>query len=273
MDSADEQLSNQTRSCFPPQASLRLRTEIRPESGLLSDSHLAESRAKWDGGVAAWRSGEFLNRLSPDAISQFESLAAPCSCEGSRVLQYEGESPATVLFLLDGRVKLSLESIDGRRLTVRFAVPGEILGLAAVVSGRPYEMTAETQVPCQLISLPRCVFLQFIESHPIAGQNVGRQLSREYKMACAQMHDLNPEVSTARKLARFLLDRCAGGHRTNLGRPATCPLSHAEIGECIGVPGVTVSRILSDFKHLKLVEQRGANLFITDVQVLQIYAD
>jgi CRP/FNR family transcriptional regulator len=52
-----------------------------------------------------------------------------------------------------------------------------------------------------------------------------------------------------------------------------CSLTHAEIGECIGVARETVSRTLSEFKLRELVEQRGATLVISNVRALEIYAD
>jgi CRP-like cAMP-binding protein len=52
-----------------------------------------------------------------------------------------------------------------------------------------------------------------------------------------------------------------------------CPLTHAEIGECIGVSRETVSRTLGELKFRELVEQRGSTLVISNVRALEIYAD
>ena len=48
-----------------------------------------------------------------------------------------------------GRVKLSTTSRDGKVLILKMAVPGETLGFSAVISGTPYEVTAETAGPCR----------------------------------------------------------------------------------------------------------------------------
>ena len=52
--------------------------------------------------------------------------------------------------LCKGRVKLSICSTDGKTLILKIAEPGEVLGLSASVSGKPYELTAETVDPCQI---------------------------------------------------------------------------------------------------------------------------
>jgi CRP/FNR family transcriptional regulator len=178
-----------------------------------------------------------------------------------------------VLFLLEGKVKVTLNSVDGRRLILGMAGPGDILGLAAVLSGLPYQISAEAQFPCQLTSMPRPAFLDFLVRYPIAGQNVGLQLSQEYIQACNQLCTLGIRVTSGTRLARLLLKWCEGGSKTNSGMRIKCSLTHAEIGECIGMSRETVSRTLSDFKLRELVEQRGSTMVISSIQALETYAD
>jgi len=47
-------------------------------------------------------------------------------------------------------VKLSMNSSDGRRLILRIAKKGEILGLASALSGKPCEMTRKTLYPTKI---------------------------------------------------------------------------------------------------------------------------
>ena len=47
-------------------------------------------------------------------------------------------------------MKLSTTSGEGKTLIVRIAEPGELLGLHAILTGGPYELTVETMQPCQL---------------------------------------------------------------------------------------------------------------------------
>jgi CRP/FNR family transcriptional regulator len=266
-------MSNESRPSFPRQACFRLGTEIRSVDNILPDSNFADSQLKWNDAAAAWRSGSFFSRLSPDAISQFESLAAPYRCKSSKILLSEGESPTAVLFLLEGSVKVTMNSIDGHRLILGIVGMGDILGLAAVVSGHPYEITAEAQFPCKLTSLPRRTFLDFLDRYPVAAQNVGLQLSRDYIQACEQLRFMGIRMTSGTRLARLLLKWSADGCQTDRGTRITCSLTHEEIGECIGLARETVSRTLSEFKHRKLVVKRGSTLVIGSVRALEIYAE
>lgn len=56
--------------------------------------------------------------------------------------------------LCKGRVKWSICATEGKTLILTIAEPGEVLGLSATVSGKPYELTAETIDPCQINFAP-----------------------------------------------------------------------------------------------------------------------
>jgi CRP/FNR family transcriptional regulator, cyclic AMP receptor protein len=248
----------------------------RPENGSAEEkcqnTTLPSSGTKRKDAGAVRRAGEFCHGLSPRAICEFESLASVFHCDGGAVLLTEGEQPNRVLILLEGKVKLSMNSIEGRRLILGIAAPGDVLGLAGVVSGSSYEITAEAQSPCGLRWLPRQSFLDFMLRNPVASQNVGRQLSIEYKRACEQLRLVGLTVTASTKLARLLVEWCADGHQTERGIRIRCSLTHGEIGEYIGVARETVSRTLTDFKHRELVEQDGSTLFISSLRALEIYA-
>ena len=105
------------------------------------------------------RSGEFIERLSPEARSEFESLRVLFSCPANTVLFMEDQAPSNILFLLAGQVKVSMNSYAGRRLILGIANPGETLGLASALSGSRYDITAETLYSCRIASMDREEFL------------------------------------------------------------------------------------------------------------------
>lgn len=233
---------------------------------------LLYSRPKWDDASAEWRMGEIYKDLSPHAMSEIESLAAPFCCESTTVLFAEEEEPRSILFMLEGQVKLTMNSSGGKRLTIGIAVPGDVLGLAAVVTGCPYEVTAVAQFPCRIRALPRRSFLDLLLRNPIAWQNSTRLLSFEYKRGCDQLRILGLALAAPKKLAMLLLQWCAEGQQEGLGRRFHCSLTHEEIGEYIGLSRETVTRTLTDLKSLDLVEQHGSVFLIPRLRALEIYS-
>ena len=60
-----------------------------------------KSGTAWNDASAEWRAGNFYKDLSPEAMGEFESHAAPFCCEGTRTLFTEKQEPCSVLFLLE----------------------------------------------------------------------------------------------------------------------------------------------------------------------------
>jgi len=272
MDCLDRQAHKQSQSSGFGERCFAENAEAGSEGNSSHFSVRRSSATTWNDAQAVLRTGEFCKCLPPKAILELESLAAPHWCEENTVLLTEGGKPSKALFLLDGRVKLSMNSADGRRLILGVAAPGDILGLSAVVSGLPYEITAEARFPCRITSLPRQSFLDFLCRYPVAWQNVGCRMGLEHKQTCEQLRLLGFQLPAPTKLALLLLEWCGESQRQDRSARIHCSLTHGEIGQYIGLGRETVSRILADFRHRKLVEKRGTTLFISSLRALEIYA-
>jgi len=225
--------------------------------------------------LPAYRRGEFFNLLSPAAQSDLEALIFPSSYPAHSVLFCETQPATGIVVVLEGEVRLSINSQDGRRLSFRIAKAGEVLGLSSTVSGKEYEMTAETLYPAKIAHVGRNAFLQFLGRHPEAYQTVAREMIRTFNVACEQLRMVGLSTSAPERLARLLLgwsetetsaNTAPGGARCRLS------LTHEEIGEFIGASRETVTRTLSAFKHRRLVSQHGCTITIPNRNALESYA-
>jgi len=82
--------------------------------------------------------------LPSDALKAFDEIKRIALFPRGATLFAEEQPPKGVYVLCDGRAKLSICSENGKKLMLRIAGPGELLGLSATLSGHPYELTAET---------------------------------------------------------------------------------------------------------------------------------
>jgi CRP/FNR family transcriptional regulator len=189
------------------------------------------------------------------------------------MMLFSEKDPAQGVFvILSGEVKLSINSSDGRRLILRIAKKGEILGLDSALSGQASEMTAETLYPCKIARIARRDFLGFLARHPEAYKIVTEELGRQIGMACAQLRTVALSSSAPEKLARLLLDLSQSGQSTDVGTRFRFSLTHEEIGEFIGTSRETVTRTLSAFKTRRLVDFKGSTLTIPSKTALASYA-
>jgi CRP/FNR family cyclic AMP-dependent transcriptional regulator len=218
------------------------------------------------------RAGTSADQLSRKAECELESLKTSFDCPADTVLFIEEQAPDNVLSLLEGQVKLSMNSSKGRRQILGIANPGETLGLASVLSGSRYDITAETLSPCRIASVVREKFIEFLTRNPSAYRNVACELCLDCARACEHVRLLSLAETAPAKLARVLLRWDPVDQPTERRMRLFCSLTHGEIGEYIGSSRETVTRILSDFKCRELLESRGTTLIIVDRRALEVYA-
>jgi len=150
--------------------------------------------------------------LPASALQTFENIKYATAYPQGAVLFVEGQMPRGIFVLCKGTVKLSINSPSGRTMIVKLAEPGEVLGLSATISGKPYEVTAETIDPCQVNFVKREDFLHFLKEDVEACFKVAEQLSEKYHNACNEVRSLGLSHSAAEKLAKLLLEwSCKNG--------------------------------------------------------------
>lgn len=215
--------------------------------------------------------GEFFSGLSTYGKHDFELHAKQFQCRSKSALIRENQGPESVLFLIEGEVKITMNSINGRRFLLRVANGGEILGLASAISGSASEIRAEARYPCQVASLKRQDFLDLLARYPVASQEVARELSQQCSQVCKRLRILALTSSVPARLACLLLEWSRQGPNIKSGSKIHCSLTQEEIGECIGASRETVTRTFTDFKNHDLVEMRGSTLIIPSLSALSRY--
>ncbi len=165
--------------------------------------------------------GEFFGSLASDALREFQAYVSLVCYPAHTVLFEEEQEANTILIVLEGCVKISMNSRDGRRLILWIARPVALLGLTSVLLGSCHEETAETVHPCRIASIRRQEFLDFLERYPAIYQGVARELSVEMSRAREQMRIMGLSSSASIRLAWLLLEWSADGGRTTDVGPAS----------------------------------------------------
>jgi CRP/FNR family transcriptional regulator, cyclic AMP receptor protein len=220
----------------------------------------------------AIRNIDIFAEFSPLATREFISLESPLNYPPQTTVFTENESPRGVFVVIEGEVKLSINSPEGKRLSLNIARRGEILGLSSTLSGCPYEMTAETLYPAKIAPIGRRELLAFMARHPQVHQTLMIEVSRQYGLACGQLRTLALSASAPERLARLLLNWSKYGERTERGTCIRFSMTHEEVGEFIGASRETVTRTLATFKSQKLVSFNGSTLTIPSETALAQYA-
>jgi CRP/FNR family transcriptional regulator, cyclic AMP receptor protein len=121
--------------------------------------------------------------LPAEALAAFDAIKSVTRAPRGEILFQEGRVPKGIFVLCEGRAKLSVCSEAGKRLLLRIAGPGEVLGLSATMSGKPYEITAEVLDNAQIAFIKRKDLLKFLRDYREACMQVVHLLSQDLHVA------------------------------------------------------------------------------------------
>lgn len=207
--------------------------------------------------------------LSPQAGQRLNDIKSTAVYPKGAMLFIEGQQPRGVFVLCHGKAKLSTSSREGKTIITKISDPGDVLGLNAVVSNRPYEVTAEMMEPGQANFISRESLLQFLKEHGEVALRVAEQLSRNYYTAYDEIRTLGLATSPSEKFAKLLLSWTTKGKPENGAAQVKMTLTHEEIAEIIGTTRETVSRLFSEFKKKQLLQLKGSTLIIRNRPALE----
>ena len=145
----------------------------------------------------AFRSERPFCEMSPEATQVFDEIKEQAVLGKGALLFAEGRPSRGIYLLCEGRAKLSICSENGKRLMLRVAGPGELLGLGATLSGEAYEVTAELLENAQVVFVKRKELLKFLRENPLICMEVVRRLSNDLHGAYERVRSIG--LSRARR--------------------------------------------------------------------------
>ena len=203
--------------------------------------------------------------------SDFHALGNVAFYPANATLLKEGQVPRGVSILCSGRAKLSIEARDGKTVILKIAGNRVVLGLSAIISGRPSPMTVTTVGFCQVNFIEHDSFMRLLEKDNRIAVTCASLLAREVTGTFADVHELLLARSSTEKLARLLLSWVARQPHNRELR-VDSEFTHEEIAQMIGSSRETVTRLLSEMKRKELIRIEGSTLVIPNRVALQAIA-
>ena len=170
-------------------------------------------------------------------------------------LIWEGEESVLVANVIDGILKLSTGTEDGREQIVGVVYPADFIGRPFGATTR-HSVTALTDARVCLFA--RSDFDRFAHEHPALEHKLLQRTLAELDRTRGWML-LLARKSAEEKIATFLLDMSArlADHEADGGSPLVrfdLPFSRQQIGDILGLTIETVSRQMTRLKREGLIE-------------------
>jgi len=214
----------------------------------------------------------FWSLLDTNGQHSLEEIANRRTYPRGSVVYHRGDDAASVLVLLDGRVKITAPTADGHEAVLAFRGPGDLVGELAAVDGRQRAASVSTLEPVTALVCAGTHFRALLKAEPAVGVAllqivVGRLRGADDERAEYGAHDVLGRV--ARRLCE-LAERFGSEQDGEI--EITLPLTQEELAGWCGASREAVSKALTTMRNLGWIETRRRVVVITDVDALRTYA-
>jgi CRP-like cAMP-binding protein len=195
-------------------------------------------------------------------LEQVARHMRPVAFEPGQLIFSRGDPGAEVYLIVDGRVRLSVLSGEGRELSFNHAGPGTVFGEIAALDGgrRTADATAVTKI--RAMTLSKTAMLSLIGSSPALALAT-------IEMLCARLRDADLQLEAVAlhsidvRLARFLANQIAaqqsGSAKGPAGRPERAILklemSQSELALLLGASRPKVNAAIAMLEAEGIIER------------------
>lgn len=210
----------------------------------------------------------FVNLSEEDTYHMNQNKLSTFYKKGQAIF-HEGRTPSGIYCLKSGKIKISKIGIDGKEQIVRFVIPGGLLGIRALISGRQYMANATTLEDSVVCFIDKTTFFEITTNYPEISQCVLKSLSKLLEEAEQRMTSLAQKPVRERVAETLLvLDKIFKSEKCPVEK-STISLTREDLANIVGTATETVIRLLSDFREENLITIVGRKIVLMDVDGLK----
>ncbi|MFD1151560.1 Crp/Fnr family transcriptional regulator [Saccharothrix hoggarensis] len=183
---------------------------------------------------------------------------------GESLLRY-GDRDNHVVLLLDGVVKVVVDSAVGKEAVLAVRVGGDLVGELAAIDGGARSATVIACGHVRTRVVGRVEFDAFLRRSPDTAHEISRMITERLRWSDRRRVDFVAR-SAAGRLAKVLLEIADGyGRVVDDGCELDVSLTQVELGSLAGLAKRTVEKHMADLQAAKLIEARYRHIRLLDV--------
>ncbi|KIL98428.1 cAMP-binding protein [Paramagnetospirillum magnetotacticum MS-1] len=204
--------------------------------------------------------------LSPAILAEITTDSAVIRYARNDIIFRQGDAADALRVVLDGQVGLTGTVADGGETMVEILKSGEMFIAAAVLTEKPFLMSAVALQPSRILTLPGERFRRNVREKSDLAYIMLTSLSRHFRTLVREVKDLKLK-SAAQRLALYLIGLTARREGSTIVR---LPHSKSVIAARVGVRPETLSRAFGHLKSQGVVVDGNA-VSIADIPALRAY--
>ena len=201
----------------------------------------------------------FLAELPAEVISELRAGGERADYPAGATVYQPGSEPRAAL-VVRGLLRVFLASLEARQVTVRYARPGDVLGIAVLVGG-PASVGVQAVEPSGLFRLSSRTLLAAARRDARVSWAIAGELNRRLYDTLEQTA-VNAFGSVRQRVAAHLLDLASD--RQSPGGRLVARVSQQELADAAGSVREVVARALRDMRVAGIVATAADSVVILD---------
>ena len=207
--------------------------------------------------------------LNGKQLQSLPDKLQPRRYQRGEVIFHEDDPAYRMHIIVDGRVKISIASEDGRERDIALFQSGDCFGEMALLDGSNRSATATAVDATETMVLFRQGFLDFLGENPELAADVNTMLVQRLRNVNQMLGDM-VFLDVPTRVAKQLLALAETyAEDAKPGDQIVVPLGQDELARLVGASRETVSRALNSYRRLGMLDTSHRRITITDLARLE----
>ncbi|MDC1105685.1 Crp/Fnr family transcriptional regulator [Prolixibacteraceae bacterium] len=200
----------------------------------------------------------FFKSLTPDELKTLDGQISASQYKKGDVIYHEGKRLTGFYCIMSGVLKVIKTGSDGKEQIIRFVTKGDIIAYRSLLSKEGACTTAKVIEQAVLVHVPYNTLTSILSSNHKFTLNTLQVVCKELKDANNYITDIAHKTVRERVAEVLIMLRDKFG--VNKDNVLQVSLTREEIANMVGTATESVIRLLSEFKHDKIIEIKGREI-------------
>jgi CRP/FNR family transcriptional regulator, cyclic AMP receptor protein len=210
-----------------------------------------------------------LAQLAPQELDRLVAMASERQFKSGQTIFQKGDPGNSMSAVLQGRVKISAYSEDGKEIILNIVEPGQVFGEIALLDGKERTADATAMGATTLLVLDRRDFVPFLERNPKIAVRLIEVLCERLRRT-SEMVESVAFLEYSARLAKLLLRLAESyGEESKDGVRINLKISQQDLGNLIASTRESVNRQLNAWVEDGVIELERGYITILDSDALE----
>lgn len=185
-----------------------------------------------------------------------------------QIIFNEGEEARWFYLLLQGKVKISKSSADGKEIVLEIIDAPDFFGALAVLKDFPYPATAVALENCEVGKIAKNVFLEVSNKYSDLKNQILHHVTMRLRAGIESLKNVALEDVLSRVIYQILKLANKYGKKISEGILIDLKLTKQEIAEMAGTTTETAIRMISKLKKEGYIIEQNRKIIVKNIKML-----